>query len=37
LQDSLLATLIRHEFDLPNTAGGGSEKRRVTEVLYCNF
>jgi DNA adenine methylase len=27
----------RHEFDLPNNAAGGLQKRRMTEVLWCNF
>jgi DNA adenine methylase len=26
-----------HEFDLPNNAAGGTSKRRMTEVLWCNF
>lgn len=26
-----------HYFDLPNNAAGGESKRRVVEVLYCNF
>ena len=27
----------RHEFSLPNNAAGGKNKRRMTEVLWCNF
>lgn len=27
----------RHEFELPNNAAGGSEKRRMREVLWQNF
>jgi hypothetical protein len=27
----------RHTFDLPNNAAGGDEKRRMTEVVWCNF
>lgn len=27
----------RHDFDLPNNAAGGTEKRRMTECLWCNF
>ena len=27
----------RHEFDLPNQAAGGRQKRRMTEVVWCNF
>jgi DNA adenine methylase len=27
----------RHTFDLPNNAAGGAEKRRMTEVVWCNF
>ena len=26
-----------HEFDLPNNAAGGAEKRRMVEVVYANF
>jgi DNA adenine methylase len=35
--DSLLASWTRHTFDLPNNAAGGEAKRRMTEVLWCNF
>lgn len=27
----------RHDFDLPNNAAGGGEKRRMTECIWCNF
>jgi DNA adenine methylase len=37
LYDRVLAGWARHEFDLPNNAAGGKEKRRMTEVLWCNF
>jgi DNA adenine methylase len=26
-----------HEFDLPNNAAAGDEKRRMTEVVWCNY
>lgn len=32
-----LGQWTRHEFDLPNNAAGGDSKRRMTEVLWCNF
>jgi DNA adenine methylase len=37
LYDSMLAGWARHSFDLPNNAAGGGAKRRMTEVLWCNF
>jgi DNA adenine methylase len=37
LYDSRLAGWSRHEFDLPNNAGGGKHKRRMTEVVWTNF
>ena len=37
LYDSRLSSWTRHEFDLPNNAGGGKTKRRMTEVVWCNF
>lgn len=37
LYDSLLSDWTRHTFDLPNNAAGGDEKRRMTEVVWCNF
>jgi DNA adenine methylase len=36
LYDTALAGWNRHTFDLPNNAAGGKEKRRMTEVLWCN-
>jgi DNA adenine methylase len=32
-----LAHWTRHTFDLPNNAAGGAEKRRMVEVVWCNF
>jgi DNA adenine methylase len=37
LYDSVLHDWTRHEFDLPNNAAGGKTKRRMIEVLWCNF
>ncbi len=37
LYASLLKDWNRHDFDLPNNAAGGETKRRMTEVLWCNF
>jgi DNA adenine methylase len=37
LYDSALVGWSRHAFDLPNNAANGREKRRETEVLWCNF
>ena len=37
LYDQALAGWTRHTFDLPNHAATGKEKRRETEVLWCNF
>jgi DNA adenine methylase len=37
LYDQTLADWTRHTFDLPNHAAGGATKRRMTEVLWCNF
>lgn len=37
LYERHLADWTRHTFDLPNNAAGGSEKRRMTECLWCNF
>jgi DNA adenine methylase len=37
LYDEALAGWSRHEVELPNNAAGGREKRRMTEVLWCNF
>jgi DNA adenine methylase len=35
--DRALHDWTRHEFDLPNQAAGGRHKRRMTEVVWCNF
>jgi DNA adenine methylase len=37
LYDTTLAGWSRHDFDLANHAAGGSDKRRMTECLWCNF
>jgi DNA adenine methylase len=37
LYDRVLADWMRHDFELPNNAAGGRSKRRMTEVLWCNF
>jgi DNA adenine methylase len=37
LYDSRLSSWSRHEFDLPNNAGSGKQKRRMTEVVWTNF
>jgi DNA adenine methylase len=37
LYDHRLGDWTRHEFDLPNQAAGGKRKRRMTEVVWCNF
>jgi DNA adenine methylase len=37
LYDRALAGWERHTFQLPNHAAGGAAKRRMTEVLWCNF
>jgi DNA adenine methylase len=37
LYDTLLKNWTRHTFDLPNNAASGEVKRRMTEVLWCNF
>jgi DNA adenine methylase len=37
LYDSTLKGWSRYTFDLPNNAAGGVAKRRMTEVLWCNF
>jgi DNA adenine methylase len=37
LYDAHLASWTRHEFILPNQAAGGKQKRRMTEVVWCNF
>jgi DNA adenine methylase len=38
LYDALCADgWTRHEFEAPNHSAGGKRKRRMTEVLWCNF
>ena len=37
LYDEALSGWARHTFDLANHAAGGGSKRRMTEVLWCNF
>ena len=37
LYESALGSWKRHSFELPNNAAGGETKRRMTEVLWCNF
>jgi DNA adenine methylase len=37
LYESKLGSWNRHAFELPNNAAGGEKKRRMTEVLWCNF
>jgi DNA adenine methylase len=37
LYDSKLAAWDRREFELPNNASNGKQKRRMTEVVWCNF
>jgi DNA adenine methylase len=37
LYDGALSGWTRHAFDICNHAAGGAGKRRMTEVLWCNF
>jgi DNA adenine methylase len=37
LYDTALAGWSRHTKERPNNAAGGAAKRRMTEVLWCNF
>ncbi len=37
LYDTELVDWTRVEWNLPNNAAGGDAKRRMTEVLWCNF
>ncbi len=37
MYDSRLQDWNRHEFSLPNQASGSKQKRRMTEVVWCNF
>jgi DNA adenine methylase len=37
LYNTVLSDWTRREYGLPNNAAGGTKKRRMTEVLWCNF
>ncbi len=37
LYESRLGDWSRYTFELPNQAAGGKQKRRMTEVVWCNF
>lgn len=37
LYDVMLRGWNRHRFDLPNNAAGGESKRRMTEIVWCNY
>lgn len=37
LYERELRDWMRHEFILPNQAAGGKQKRRMVEVVWCNF
>jgi DNA adenine methylase len=37
LYEEMLPGWTRHTFDVPNNAAGLRRKRRMTEVLWCNF
>ena len=37
LYDRRLRDWTQHEFTLPNQAAGGKQKRRMVEVVWCNF
>jgi DNA adenine methylase len=37
LYDQALKGWNQHTFDLPNNAAAGATKRRMTEVIWCNF
>ena len=37
LYETFIGSWNRHNFDLPNNAAGGETKRRMTEMLWCNF
>jgi len=36
-EQARLCNWTRHEFDIPNNAAGGKEKRRMTECLWTNY
>ena len=37
LYGNRLSSWTRHAFDVPNNAASGESKRRMTEVVWCNF
>ena len=37
LYQEALADWNRHAFELPNNAASGSSKRKMTEIVWCNF
>lgn len=37
LYNAMLPGWNRHTFDLPNQSAGGSSKRRMIEIVWCNF
>lgn len=37
MYEERLASWHRHEFDMPNQAASGKQKRRMIEVVWCNF
>ncbi len=37
LYDNTLNGWVRHTFELPNNVAAGASKRRMTEVVWCNF
>lgn len=37
LYNKALTSWNRHDFDLPNHAAGGETKRRMIEVVWCNY
>jgi len=37
LYNSMLKGWNQHSFDLPNNAAAGEKKRRMREILWCNF
>jgi DNA adenine methylase len=37
LYEQKLAKWSRHDFEIPNQAASGKQKRLMTEVVWCNF
>jgi hypothetical protein len=37
LYNTVLSGWSRYMFDLPNNTAGGGTKRRMTEIVWCNF